>query len=160
MKKSVTSNMILFLSSLLLIKLSPLFVVLSLILLLIIFISYIGLLLKIDVRWILGFLLIGHSKKVYSDYGDNFWVLIVKEDNNYYSYLFEDKLFHCKLIGGRSNYNGYIEDLKNITNRKLDKYCGENSERGRDKKVSEAFKKWDGYLTKQDSRDKKISDIC
>lgn len=105
---------------------------------------------------LLGFILLKRSKRIFTDYGKNFWVSNV--DNNL-AFLIEDKFFRCKIIS-KLEYNGNVEYLKSQINKRLDIYCGDiKRKEDLNKKIIDNFNKWDGCLTKVDSRDKKISDI-
>lgn len=117
----------------------------------------------LDSKWVFGFVLLRGAKRVHSEHIGRFWVLIMREpkEYEYLSYLLEDKIFYCKPIGSRFGFNTNLEEMKSKIKSRLDTHCIDATKEFEYRnRVEGNFKNWDGCLTKADSRDKKIKDIC
>jgi hypothetical protein len=93
-------------------------------------------------------------KRIHTDFG-RFYLYVTKDDK---IVLYRDLFFHLKFIDSYKFYDGKIdiEDIKIRVKNKTDEIMAEKIKR---ENTLNLVKNWSGFLTKQDERDKKISDI-
>lgn len=137
------------------------FGILTFIFISIFFFSHLGITIKEEDSWSLGFILLGRSKKVYGH--DRYRVCIYQEMNKYkvvesYVYVFKDNLFYCKQIGERFDYRD-ITTLKSRVNSIMKRELDTIERQNYSGQILKNFKKWDGCLDDQNSRDKKLEKI-